>query len=55
MGVARGLGRAQGGVALDDEELGLLDVLESAVRELGGQRGRFKRVLLARDLLVNAR
>ena len=55
MGVARGLGRAQGGVALDDEELGLLDVLEAAVRELGGQRGGFERVLLTRDLLVQSR
>ena len=55
VGVARGLGRAQGGVTLDDEELGLLDVLEAAVRELGGQRGGFERVLLARDLLVQSR
>ena len=55
MGVARGLGRAQGGVALDDEELGLLDILEAAVRKLGGQRGGLQRVLLARDLLVQSR
>ena len=47
VGVAGGLGRAQGGVALDDEQLGLLDVLKAAVRELGGQRGGFQRVLLA--------
>jgi hypothetical protein len=40
-------GRAERGVALDDEELGLVDVLAAAVRELRGSALGLERVLAA--------
>src|SRR6185436_20418930 len=47
------LRRAAGGVALDEEQLGLLEVLVRAVGELAGQRGA-RRHLLALHLLGEA-
>src|SRR5699024_6164871 len=47
LGVARRLGRAERGVALDDEQLGVVDVVAPAVGQLGGQRARLQRVLAA--------
>ena len=55
LGVAGQLGRAERGVALDDEQLAALDVVAAAVGQLGRQRRRLQRVLAALRLLVLAR
>ena len=47
LAVARQLGGAQRRVALDDEELGALDVAGAAVGQLGRQRGGLQGVLAA--------
>ena len=49
------LGRAQRGVALDDEQLGPVDVGAAAVGQLGRQRRRLERVLPPLRLPVLAR
>ena len=53
--VAGQLGGAERRVALDDEQLGLVDVVGPAVGQLGGQRGGLQRVLAALGLAVLAR
>ena len=45
--VAGQLGRAERGVALDDEQLAAVDVVAAAVGQLGRQRARLERVLAA--------
>ena len=55
LGVAGVLGGSQGGVALDDEQLGGGDVVAAAVGELGRQGGGLQGGLAAGDLLVQAR
>ena len=52
--VAGQLGRAERGVALDDEQLGAVDVVGPAVGELGRQRRGLQRVLAALGLAVLA-
>ena len=49
------LRRAAGGVALDEEELGRLRVVDRAVGELAGQRRALERRLAARQLARLAR
>ena len=55
LGVAGVLGGSQGGVSLDDEQLGGGDVVTAAVGELGRQGGGLQGGLAAGDLLVQAR
>ena len=54
-GIARSLGRAERGVALDDEQLGHIVVARLAVGQFRRHGGGFERVLAARDLLGLAR
>ena len=55
LGVAGVLGGSQGGVTLDDEQLGGGDIVAAAVGELGRQGGGLQGGLAAGDLLVQAR
>src|SRR5260221_405100 len=55
LAVAALLGRAAGGIALDDEDLGLGGVALLAIGELAGQRGEVQRALSPRQLARLAR
>src|SRR5262249_19405563 len=55
LAVAALLGRAAGGIPLDDEELGFRRIALLAVSELAGQRGDVERAFAARELARLAR
>src|SRR5205814_21386 len=55
LAVATLLGRAAGGIALDQKKLGLRGVALLAIRELAGQRGHVERPLAAGEVAGLAR